>query len=154
ENMLMLGNAGDAADVFDRILESYGHDEKFLAAEGGRSRIIWIQLKRADALREQGDLRAAEAAIAQLAKENPQSIEVLTSKGMLLEAKAATKQGTWSASFGHWRDLALKLAARRPKPPEYYDAWYHTALALYKDGKPAEARKTLAGVMRLAPTVG
>jgi tetratricopeptide (TPR) repeat protein len=154
ENMLVLGNAQEAAEVFDAILEKYGKDEKFLAAEGGRGRIVWIQLKRADALREQGDLAAAGAAIDQLLKENPRSIEVLTAKGMLLEARAAARKGTWTEAFNHWKALAQQLSLKRPKPPECYDAWYHTALALYKDGKPDEARKTLAGVMRLSATVG
>jgi tetratricopeptide (TPR) repeat protein len=154
ENMLLLGNAREAADVFDRILEKYGKDQAFLAAEGGRGRIVWIQLKRADALREQGALSEADAAIEQLLKENPRSIEVLFAKGMLLESKAAARNGTWAASFNHWQRLALQLTAKRPRPPEYYEAWYHAALALSGDGKPEEARKTLNSVMRLSATMG
>jgi hypothetical protein len=100
------------------------------------------------------EMSAADAEVEQLLKEFPRSIEVRTEKGLLLEDKAATRHGTWAAAFNHWRALALQLAAARPKPPEYYDAWYHTALALYKDGKPVEAKKTLASVLRLSPTVG
>ncbi len=154
ENMLVLGNPKEAAGVFDSILEKYGKDEAFLSAEGGRGRIMWIQLKRATALREMGDVAEADSLVEQLLKENPRSIEVRTEKGLLLENKAADHKGTWAAAFNHWRTLALQLANARPKPPEYYDAWYHTALALYKDGKPAEAKKTLASVMRLSATVG
>ena len=40
----------------------------------------------------------------------------------------------------------------RPKPVEYYDAWYHAAFALNKEGKAKEAKQTLASVMRLSPT--
>ena len=41
-----------------------------------------------------------------------------------------------------------------PKPPDYYDAWYHAAAALQKQGKPDLARTTVASIMRLSPTVG
>ena len=44
--MLVLGNPKEAAEVFDSILEKYGKDEAFLSAEGGRGRIMWIELKR------------------------------------------------------------------------------------------------------------
>jgi len=154
ENMLVLGNAKEAAEVFDRILEKYGKDQAFLATEGGKGQIVLIQLKRADALRIQGELAESESAIEQLQKENPRSMEVLMTKGLLLESKATAHKGTWAASFNHWRNLALQLANKRPKPPEYFEAWYHAALALLKDGKPDEAKKTLNGVMRLSATVG
>ena len=93
-------------------------------------------------------------------KESPRSIEPRVEKGLLLEARASAARGKsastalWTVAYNHWRTLALQLAGARPKPPEYYDAWYHTALALYKDGKPADAKKTLASVMRLSATVG
>jgi tetratricopeptide (TPR) repeat protein len=154
ENMLMLGNPKEAAEVFSAILETYGKDEAFLSAEGGRGRITRVQLKRAAALREMGEVAEADTVVEQLLKENPRSIEVRTEKGLLLENKATDHQGTWAAAFNHWRTLALQLANARPKPPEYYDAWYHTALALYKDGKADEAKKTLSSVMRLSSTVG
>jgi hypothetical protein len=113
-----------------------------------------VQVKRAAALRAIGDLTAADAAIGELLKANPRSLEVQIEKGLLLEDKARARQGTWAAAFTHWQTLALQLANSRPRPPEYYDAWYHAALALYKDGKPAEAKKTLASVLRLSASVG
>jgi tetratricopeptide (TPR) repeat protein len=154
ENMLVLGNPEGAVKVFDRILQRYEKDQAFLAAEGGAGRILVVKVKRAAALRAMGDLTAADAVIEDLLKEYPRSLEVRIEKGLLLEDKAAARQGTWAAAFEHWRTLALLLANSRPRPPEYYDAWYHTALALYKDGKPAEAKKTLASVLRLSASVG
>ena len=42
-----------------------------------------------------------------------------------------------------------------PKPAEYYEAWYHAAVALQKQtASPTLARQTLASVMRLSPTLG
>jgi tetratricopeptide (TPR) repeat protein len=154
ENMLTLGNPEGAVQVFDRILERYGKDESYLAAEGGKGRIMVVQVKRAAALRATGDIAGADAVIDGLLKEYPRSLEVRTEKGLLLEDKAGAKKATWAAAFAHWQNLALQLANSRPRPPEYYDAWYHAALALYKDGKPAEAKKTLASVLRLSASVG
>ena len=54
----------------------------------------------------------------------------------------------------HWRSWRCGSADARPKPLEYYDAWYHAALALKDEGKTTEAKQTLASVMRLSATVG
>src|SRR5262249_52008345 len=137
-----------------RVKKQYGDDQAFLATEGARQRLLWIELKRVDALIAMGDLSEADQVVERLLKENAHTVEVLTSKGLLLEAKAAAKKGKWAAAFQHWQSLAQRLSLERPKRPACYDAWYHTALALYKDGKPAEAKKTLAGIMRLSPAVG
>jgi tetratricopeptide (TPR) repeat protein len=159
EQMLLLSRSKEAGAVFDRVLEKYGKDPAFLEAQGGRERIMRTELRRASALRFEGDFAAADAAVEQLIKDSPRSIEPRIEKGLLIEAKASAARGKqattlWTAAYNHWRTLALQLAGARPKPPEYYDAWYHTALALYKDGKPADAKKTLASVMRLSATVG
>jgi tetratricopeptide (TPR) repeat protein len=154
ENMLTLGNPEGAVKVFDRLLEKYEKDQSFLAEERGPARIMVVKVKRAAALRATGDFTAADAVIEELLKAYSRSLEVRIEKGLLLEEKAAAGKGTWAAAFEHWRTLALQLASARPRPPEYYDAWYHAALALYKDGKPAEAKKTLANIMRLSATVG
>jgi hypothetical protein len=153
-NMLALGNPEGAVKVFDRILEKYGKDQSFLSAAGGSGQIMVVQVKRASALRAMGDTSAAEAVIDALLKEYPRSLEVRMEKGLLLEDKAEARKGTWTAAGDYWKGLAGQLSSARSKPPEYYDAWYHAALALYKDGKPAEAKKTLASVLRLSASVG
>ena len=50
--------------------------------------------------------------------------------------------------------LARKLEAVRPRRIEYYDAWYHIALALSQQQETVKARQALQGIMRLSPTVG
>ena len=57
-------------------------------------------------------------------------------------------------AFAHWQKLAMRLGMSRPRPVEYYDAWYHAAYALYKDKQPTKAKQTLGSVMRLSPKVG
>jgi tetratricopeptide (TPR) repeat protein len=154
ENLLALGNPEEAVKVFDRILERYGKDEAYVAAEGGATRIMIVQVRRASALRAMGDMAAAEAVLDELGKKFPRELAVYFEKGLLLDDKAAARKGTWAAASKYWNNLALQLANTRPRPPEYYDAWYHTALALYKDGKPAEAKKMLGSVLRLSASLG
>jgi TolA-binding protein len=154
ENMLTLGKSKEAGGVFKTILEKLGKDPAFPASSGGRDNRLRTELKQAAAFRGQGDYSQAEALVDQLVKDYPRMIEVRTEKGLVLEARAAAKQGSWNAAFAQWQKLALDLAGIRPKPVEYYDAWYHAALALKNMNKTAEARQTLASVMRLSPTVG
>jgi len=46
------------------------------------------------------------------------------------------------------------LAGGRTRRIEYFDAYYHAAYALYKDGQATKAKQTLGSVMRLSPKVG
>ena len=145
ENMLTLGNDKQAAEVFDRILK----DQALSTGTGANERMLRTRIKLAAALRGLGDYATAETLVDALIKDNPRTIEPKFEKGMILEAKKS-----WNASFAHWQALALQLNRMRPKPVEYYDAWYHAAVALNKAGKPAEAKQTLGSVMRLSGTVG
>jgi tetratricopeptide (TPR) repeat protein len=159
ENMLKLGNPKEAGDVFRRILETYGKDTAFLARTDSAARVLRTRLKLAESLRGEGDFAEAEKLVMELKKENPKAIEPLIEEGHLLEDKAAAtgsavKTAAWNASYTHWKTLATRLQSARPRPPEYYDAWYHAALALYGNGKPALATQTLRSVMRLSPQVG
>jgi cellulose synthase operon protein C len=154
ENMLTLGNAKEAEAVFRRILDSYGKDEKFLAQPGAADKLLRTRLKLAAALRTERNFGEAESLVAQLIQERPNTIEPMMEKGMLVEEQAAAKKLSWATAFAQWRTIALRLGGARTKPLEYYEAWYHAALVLNKDGKILEARQTLASVMRLSRAVG
>ncbi|SIO66718.1 Tetratricopeptide repeat-containing protein [Singulisphaera sp. GP187] len=154
EQMLKIQNPGEAGKIFKRILETMGKDKAFLAQEGAGNLLLRTRIKYAEALRGQADFTAAEDLVSELLKEFPRSSDPLFEQGMLLENKAETKQGTWKAAFAHWQKLALRLGTSRPRPPEYYDAWYHAAYALAKDNQPTKAKQTLGSVMRLSPKVG
>ncbi|WP_406697281.1 tetratricopeptide repeat protein [Singulisphaera sp. Ch08] len=154
EQMLKIQNPGEAGKIFKRILETMGKDKAFLALEGSGNLLLRTRIRYAEALRGQGDYTAAEELVTELLKEFPRSSDPLFEQGMLLENKAETKQGTWKAAFAHWQKLALRLGASRPRPTEYYDAWYHAAYALAKDNQPTKAKQTLGSVMRLSPKVG
>jgi len=107
-----------------------------------------------------------------LSKDNPRAIEPMMEKGLLTEdmaragvlerdatfvaaqKKAKAKITPWAVASTQWKEIALRLGGARTKPPEYYEAWYHAALAMKEDKKPTEAKQTLASVMRLSASVG
>jgi cellulose synthase operon protein C len=153
ESMLALGNAKEAAAVFNRVLDTFGKDQAFLASPTAPAQILRTRLKLAAALRARGEFDQAGELVETLIKENPRAVEPRFEKGMLLEAKADADQGPRSAAYNHWRTLALQLANARPKPAEYYDAWYHAAVALSKDGQASLAKQTLGGILRLSPNL-
>ncbi len=117
ESMLTLGNAKEAGALFEKVLQKYGQDQAFLATPDGPKAILRTKLKQSAALRDQGEFSAADTLIEQVIKQNPRTLEARIEKGLLLEARAEAKQGTWAASYNHWRTLALQLAASRPGPP-------------------------------------
>ncbi len=131
----------------------------FLNQPGSPERILRTKLKLAAALRSQGiadrkKLDEAASMVEELLSQNPRRIEPLNEKGMLLESQAKAGQGEWSAAYQHWQDLAQKMSRMRPRPLDYFDAWYHAAYALHQQNENTKARQTLNGIMRLNPGVG
>jgi cellulose synthase operon protein C len=154
ENMLNLGNATEAEAVFEQILKTYGKDDKFLAQPSAADKLLRTRLKLAAALRTAHNFGEAESLVGQLIQERPNTIETMMEKGMLVEEKAVARKVSWATAFAQWRTIATRLGGARTKPLEYFEAWYHAALALKNDGKTLEARQTLASVMRLSRSVG
>ena len=167
ENLLNLGHAKEAEAVFHRVLDTYGKPDakpKPLTPEQS----LRARLKLAAALRDQGKHDDDKDILLVLEKEFPRSIEVIMAKAMWIEAmaqagalardrgytkvarEAKTKVTPWSLVHAQWRDTALRLGNARTRPVEYYDAWYHAALALRNDGKTTEAKQTLGSILRLS----
>jgi tetratricopeptide (TPR) repeat protein len=154
--LLTLEAYGEAEKVFRHVLAEFTQDPQFLQQEGGPARLRRVRLELANSLRGQGKSRFDEAnsLFDELLAQKPPSIEILVGKGLLLEAEAQAGRGDWSAALRHWEKLTEQLARLRPRPVEYYDAWYHVAWVLAKQQNNAKARQALLGVMRLSKNVG
>ena len=135
ENLLKLGSAKEAGEVYTTLLNTYGKDPQFLKAPGSTEAIARVRLKQVEAFRTQGNLSEAETILNELIDQNKRSMEAQVEKGYLLDAKATAKQGTWVSAFNHWKALALKLDSLKPRPSQYYEAWYQAAVALTKQGR-------------------
>ena len=154
DNLLKLGAAKEANDVYTTLVNTYGKDPQFLKVGGSNEQITLVRLKQVAALRTMGNLPEAEALLGEIIEQNKRSIEPQMEKGFLLDAKAEARQGTWVAAYNHWKALALKLGNMSPKPSQYFEAWYQAAVSLQKQGQNDLARTTIASVMKLSPTVG
>jgi tetratricopeptide (TPR) repeat protein len=153
EALLTLDAFQDAEKVFRRVLNDFTQDPKFLQQAGGRERLLNTRIKLAAALRGQKKFDEAGTIVDDLLKDkqNQRDGSLAFEKGLLLEARAEARKGTWAQALKYWEDVAKKSP---PRSVLYYDAWYHVALALSKDKSTTKARQTLLGVMRLSPSVG
>jgi tetratricopeptide (TPR) repeat protein len=149
-NLLKLGAADEAAGIFEEVLKVYGEDATFRARPGGPQRILLAKIRLAAADRQKGDLDKANAVLSAVIQEDPRLIEGKMEQGHLLSAKAAAKRGTWAAAIKYWENLAMRLGAQKPRPAEYYEAWYQAAKALQAGGDATRARQALMGVLKLS----
>jgi cellulose synthase operon protein C len=165
DNLLKLGSAKEASEVYSTLINTYGKDPQFLKGTGSLEQITLVRLKQVAALRTVGNLPEAETLLNEIMEQNKRSIEPQMEKGFLLEAKAAVKQGTWVGAYNHWKALALKLGSMSPKPTQYYEAWYQAALDLKAIGDAERdatkkrsnydmAKATLRSVMKLSNNLG
>ena len=88
-----------------------------------------------------------------LIRANPRSLDLLVERCQLLEDWAQAEPGRWGTAISYWRQLALLLGNARPRPPEYYQAWWHVAFCQRRGGDPAAARRTLKSVLALSSQV-
>jgi tetratricopeptide (TPR) repeat protein len=154
ESLLRLESSQDAEKVFRRILTEYIQDPQFLQQAGGKGKVLRTKLALAAALRDQNKFDEANSLVDDLLAVKPPYVECLFEKGMLMEAEAEARKGSWSKTLAHWEMVAKGLERARPKPLAYYDALYHQALVFFKQKNTVKARQTLKGVMTLSPHVG
>ncbi len=165
DNLLKLGSAKEANDVYSTLINTYGKDPQFLKSSGAIEQVTLVKIKQVAALRTLGDLAEAESQLNEIIEQNKRSIEPQMEKGYLLEAKASAKQGAWVVAYNHWKELALKLGRMSPKPNQYFEAWYQAALDLKAIGDAERdsakkksdydmAKSTLRSVMKLSTNLG
>ncbi len=154
DNLLKLGQADDATKIYASVIESYSKDPEFMKSPNADNLLLTTRIKQVAALRQTGKLNDAELNLNAIIAENKRLLEPQVEKGHILDAKAVAKIGTWAEAYAYWKGLATKLATMNPKPEDYYDAWFHAAQALQKQGNNTLARQTVATVMRMSPTVG
>jgi TolA-binding protein len=144
EQMLTLERPDRAAEIFDRVMGEFpDHD-----------RLLRTRLKLSAAHRQARKFQDAWGVTAKLIEENPRALDFLIEQCQILEDWAAVEPGYWNVAIRYWQDLAKKLEGARPRPPEYYDCWYHVALCQYGKGSADSARRTLKSVMALSNSLG
>lgn len=156
--LLSLEEAGEAEKVYHRVLEEFANNPTFMQQQNASRRLLHTKLKLAAALRLNGKLDEAMSLIDDLIAQNKRFVEPIIEKGLILEAVAESSGGrdktAWDKPLSHWDRLSRQIEGLRPRPPFYYDVWYHVAWVHYKRKDVLKARQTLMGVMRLSPALG
>ena len=156
--LLSLEEASEAEKVYHRVLEEFANNPTFMQQPNASRRLLHTKLKLASALRMNGKLDDATSLVDDLITQNKRFVEPIIEKGLILEAVAeSSRKGdntAWDKALAHWNRLARQVEGLKPRPPFYYDVWYHVAWVHYKRNDVLKARQTLMGVMRLSPTVG
>lgn len=153
ESKLKLGEAAEAADILAKVKEE---QEKLknettdiqLMGEIDK-RMPRIQLQLAAALREAGKYSEAAAELSTLLGRQPPLMEAMFEECRLETAKAAANRGNWNAALGKWVNLTKQLGTLRPRPDEYFQAFYELSEAYLAKGDRENARKTLNGILKL-----
>ena len=154
EQMLKLGDAKGAEPVFQRVIDTFGKDPRYIEGENASDHVLVWKLGLAQAYRLESKFDEAEKLVDEVISQNPRRIDPLMEKGKLLENMAEVKKLKWGEVTKHWRALATRLERVRPRQSQYYEAWYHVALSMNHEGKGKEAKQALGGIMRLSPKVG
>lgn len=144
EQMLTLERPDRAITIFQRVRDEFPDHKQLLRT----------RLKLSAAHRQAGQFNEAWAVTAKLVAENPKALDFLMEQCRILEDWAEIEPGYWNVAIRHWQDLAKKLEGSRPRPPEYYECWYHVALCQVGKGNSDQARRTLKSVMALSTTLG
>ncbi len=144
EQMLAINAPEQAIPIFDRVLDQFAD----------HPRISRTKRKRAEGLRDAQLFNEAWTAIDLLIQENERSLEYRFARCELLEAWAEAERGRWNTAITYWYDLAKLLSRSRPRPPEYYDCWYHVARCQFRKGDRDAARNTIQRIMALSETLG
>ncbi|CAN5891653.1 hypothetical protein BH23PLA1_BH23PLA1_27930 [soil metagenome] len=144
EALLTLDQPSKAREVFERLLKQYPDNP----------RILRTKLKQVSALRQAKQFNDAWAKIDVLIKANPRSLDLLIERCRLMEDWAHEQPGYWSHAIRYWSELAQQLGNARPRPSEYYEAWYHVAYCQSMSGQKDTARRTLKSVMALSDSLG
>jgi hypothetical protein len=99
------------------------------ATDGGRG-TLRARTQLVGLLRSQGKFAEALQLSDTLVREYPRSIEPRMTKARLLEDWAAQDPQKYAEAVAEWTAVRTRLGRLPQKPPEYYEAVYHTAWCL------------------------
>ena len=147
----------EARTAYQRVVSAIKSDEK-LQAELPPPALIQIRARLVGLLRSNGKSDEARSQVEELIKAQPNALEPLLQKGHILQAQAAKNPKLYDECIAHWTSLRLRLGNQKPRPPEYYDVIYNSALALVEQSeksktpdKAQQAEKILKSTLVLSP---
>jgi hypothetical protein len=136
-DMCMAAGLPDIArETYLRVANRAEKDPAF-AKSGGKA-LQWVRAQLVDLLSKTGDYEEAYKQISQLAAANPRALDLLMTQGRILQSWAQRDPSHYQQAVDHWAKLRNMLLGMVKKPPEYFEATYNLAAALY--GQAAETK--------------
>jgi len=125
-----VGKSAEAAQQYQRLLQLAESRADVSPQLVTRTRAQLIGL-----LRKQGKYAEAAEQVERLIKANPLALEPQMEKGRILQAWAEVEPAKAADVLNHWLMLRGKLQNLRPKPPEYFEAVFHSAECLVREAE-------------------
>ena len=153
------GRNDRAREIYQQVLAAIDKDASGKAAAGANT-TTRIRARLVGLLRNEGQLNEALEQVNTLIKNHPNALEPLMEKGYILQSLAERDPRRWDDCVAHWTEFRLRLERTKPRPLEYYDVLYNTALCLVRQakvtgnkGKALDARKVLSATLTLSPNL-
>lgn len=131
-----LGDACAMVGLTDQALKQYklmvdkAKEEPDAAKSAGRA-MVRAEAQLISLLRTEGKFEEAVKQSDELIAKNPRSLEPRMVRAQILEDWAQKDQAKYAAAVAQWTEVRTLLGRLTKKPPEYYEAIYHTASCLY-----------------------
>jgi tetratricopeptide (TPR) repeat protein len=153
EAMLDLDMNAEAVDVLtqaaNRLKEQRDGTTNLDESQRLNTRYERALLKLTAALRKTNAFDRAAATLKPLLDRSPPLMEAMFEDCRIATAQAAARRGNWNTALAKWVELTGRLRGLKPRPPEYFEAFYELAEAQRLKGDSAEARKTLSSILKL-----
>jgi hypothetical protein len=149
ENYLMVANRAEKDPAY---------------AKSAEKALMRVRAQLVDLLAKTGDYEEAYKQVSQLAAANPRALDLLMTQGRILQAWSQRDPSRYKETVAHWAKLRNTLQAMVKKPPEYFEATYNLAAALYGQAsstndkaqiaeKAKQAEQLLKSTMILSPNL-
>jgi predicted O-linked N-acetylglucosamine transferase (SPINDLY family) len=125
-----------ARSTYLRVAERAEKDQDY-AKSGGKA-LMRVRAQLVDLMAKTGDYEQAYKQISQIVAANPRALDILMTQGRILQSWSQADHSHYQQAVDHWAKLRNALQSTAKKPPEYYEATYNLAAALY--GQAADAK--------------
>jgi hypothetical protein len=118
-----------AKTTYLRVADRAAKDPAY--AKTSQKALMRVRAQLVDLLKETGDYEEAYKQVSQLVAANPRALDLLMTQGRILQSWSERDASRYEKAVTHWAKLRNTLQGMAKKPPEYFEATYNLAAALY-----------------------
>lgn len=148
DTCLAAGLPDVARTVYLRVAGQAEKDPAYAKSAG--KALAWVRAQLVDLLAKTGDYEEAYKQVSQLAAANPRALDLLMKQGRILQSWAERDPSHYKEAVAHWAKLRNMLQGTVKKPPEYFEATYNLAAALYGQAAKTDDKTQVAEKLKQA----